>query len=155
MFKGIIRRLQESVDETLKSMALRALIAVPFVVATIFGIAALASRLSSLYGPVTAYGVLAVAFLLIGLIGAALLGGRSDHSESRKEKAVARDILRSDDERETSIDVDTLIAAVTAIGPSVGPVIGRTVLRNWALFILVAAVVFLLHSDRKKASPAE
>lgn len=159
MFKALIRRLHISADGIVKSMALRALIALPFAVAAVFGVAALTTRLSTLYGPVTAYGVLAVAFLFIGLIGTAFAGREGTATDS----AVPNEPTDTHDDASEAdvppLDIDTLVAAVAALGPSAVPVVARAAVRNWALLILAAAVVYLVNSDEAEQSspvvPAE
>lgn len=152
MFKGLIRRLQGSVDDIFKNMVLRALVALPFAIAAIFGIAALSTRLSTLYGPVTAYGVLAASFFFIGLIAVTIFGTAPSKLSEPASEAIESETSKHSGDSEMPVDIETVIAAVAAVGPSVVPVVGRAAIRNWALVLLAAAVVFLVDSDKSEKS---
>lgn len=131
--------------------------AVPFIIAGGFGVAALLTRLSTLYGPVTAYSVLAVGFLLVGFVGtAALASKRVRGARTTVVETVAVDNAAP----EPPVDLEAIIAAIAALGPTIAPTAGRIALRHWTLLVLLGAVILLVNSDRTRIvspnpSPAE
>lgn len=73
MFRALINDAKSAVGAVIGKYAIRASVAVPFVVALGFGIAALTLALVERFGAITAYAIMAGGFAAIGLIAAAVV----------------------------------------------------------------------------------
>jgi hypothetical protein len=76
MFQAILDRIQASLDAIVSRYVSRVVVAVPFVIAFAFGVAAASGWLSQHYGTVTAHTTIAAAFAVLGLAGAGALASR-------------------------------------------------------------------------------
>ncbi len=75
MFRTLINDAKSAAGSVVAKYAVRASVAVPFLVAAGFGIAALTLVLVERYGSLTAYGIMAGGFAALGLIASLILTG--------------------------------------------------------------------------------
>ena len=138
---------------------LRIAVAVPFIIALGFGIAALTVKLIAMYGDATAYAILAGAFGAIGLVAAAAnaaAGSRpgvvNDAPAQPEESPVATEAAE-----QSPLNPDLLMTALGVVGPRAIPAIPvmlRFVVKNWALVISIAILSYLMLSERSGAQRA-
>lgn len=154
MFESIINRAQHSVESTLTKYILKALVAVPFIIAFGFGTAAASAKLVQLYGDVTGHAILAAGFVAIGLVAAGAISAMSDNAIVAAEPLAAVDANeRSGISPASLFDADFLVATLGVVGPKAIPAIPvflRFVVRNWALVLSAILVTYLLFADSEK-----
>lgn len=173
MFGVLFRRAQDTVDNAISVAVNRALVVIPFLVATAFAVAALAFRLNREYGPETANLMLAGLFVVVGIIAAIVVQLRTPHSAAA---SITPTTTSSDDvtpdatagaptgifasvaDQLSKTDRDLLMAALTSAAPIALPNLVKLVLRNLPLIVAIAAALFVLSrgSDTSdEAVPAE
>ena len=155
MFQSIINRAQHSVESVLTKYVLRAVVAVPFLIACGFGTAAATVKLVQIYGHTEAYALVSAAFAVLGLLTAALI------AISGSKPAVAASETVADVKPETPetaakslFDADLLVAALGVVGPKALPAVPammRFVVRNWALVVALVVVAYLAMSEEQKS----
>lgn len=178
MFQAIINRAQSAINDVVASAATRALMAVPFLLAGGFGVAALYLRLSREYGAETASMLMALLWAAVGIVVAAIIAVRrkqdddaaqaGDDAYGRSESAAT-----ADDTQPASgpalgfsgTEKDLLLAALTSAAPIAMPQLARILLRNLPLIAVVIAAYFILTrvpssttdevAERMSAAPAE
>ncbi len=149
MFQAIISRAQTAIDDTLALVASRALMAVPFIVAVAFGVAALYLRLAREYGAETASLVMAALWLLVGLLVAAVLAMRaaepSDSAgEELRAETPATDAATSSNASFSNTERDLLLAGLTSAAPIALPQLLRMIMRNLPLIAAIAVAIFVM-----------
>lgn len=150
MFRALFRQAQETVESSITEVVVRALLAIPFLIAIAFASAALTIKLRDAYGGVIAMSVMAGVFALMGLIATAF------HAARRSRSATAADVVEepasagvgvpedvqtggmSDTER------DLLMAALTSAAPVAIPQLARLILRNLPILAALAAALFII-----------
>ncbi len=179
MFQAIINRAQSAINDAVASAATRALMAVPFLLAAGFGVAALYLRLAREYGAETATMLMAALWTAVGLVVAAILASRRNDDDT----SGASDAAYEDKRSETAASGDTaqpttgptlafsgaekdlLLAALTSAAPIAMPQLARLLLRNLPLIAVIIAAYFVLTrapsptadevAERMSAAPAE
>lgn len=152
MFQAIIARAKDAVGDVVAHAAVRALLAVPFVIAGGFGIAGLYLRLTREYGAESASLLMAFLFLVIGSVALAILSLRKhyDAPEAAEESAAESESGASTAEASsfvpsfTPAEKDLLLAGLTTAAPIAFPQLVRILLRNLPLLAVIAAAVFVL-----------
>jgi hypothetical protein len=91
MFRGLINDAKAAAGSLVGKYLVRASVAVPFVVAIGFGVAALTLTLVDRFGAVTAYLMVAGGFILIGLLAAFVVSVKEQEEEIAETKAEAGD----------------------------------------------------------------
>lgn len=150
MFQGLLKRAERSLDQMIARVLERALVAVPLLVAAGFATAALTVKLVEQYGAVSAYGVMAALFAVIGLVTMAIVGvgngaaepdaaeapsasASSDQSEQAGEPADVADLLTPE-----------LRSMLASMAPAALPSVVRGVGRNLPLILILAIVAFVI-----------
>lgn len=152
MLQGIFSRAQSAINETLADAAGKALMAVPFVLAIGFAIAALYLRIAREYGAETATMVMALLWLTIGIAISAILALRRAHAapsdtsdrEAEIESETASGSTASSAASFTTAERDLLLAALTSAAPIALPQLLRILLRNLPLLAAIGAAIFVL-----------
>jgi hypothetical protein len=142
MFRGLIRNAKSAASSLAAKYLARASVAVPFVIALGFALAALTAWWTERYGAISAYWSMAALLLLLGVV-AGLMVSAKEH----REAVADQDAERSD----TGVTVgaataDALaqapLAALGAVfavpgGPGTALSAARIVGRNWPLALML------------------
>ena len=159
MFRTLINDAKSAAGAVIGKYAIRASVAVPFVVAAGFGTAATTLVLVDRFGAVTAYSLMAGGFAALGLLAAAIV--------TVKEQEVAEDAQA---ERTDTADVATDAAAQAAVqlplallgtllttpmGPGVAAGGAKILLRNLPLVLLAAVIALLFWPSTQKPDTVE
>ena len=178
MFQAFINRAQSAINDAVASAATRALMAVPFLLAAGFGVAALYLRLAREYGAETATMLMAALWTVVGLVVAAILASRRNHndtsgaSDDTSEDERSGTAASGDPAQSTGptlafsgAEKDLLLAALTSAAPIAMPQLARLLLRNLPLIAVIIAAYFVLTrapsptadevAERMSAAPAE
>ncbi len=164
MFDSLVREAQNKVDDALTGVMKRIAVGLLLVVAAGFATAALAVWINRQLGPELGNIIVAVIFLIFGLIAyVALVKPPPAQTEPREEELVDQiDAPTAGASRKLSdADRELLLSAVTAGGPIVLPRLMRLVLRNLPLIAAIAAAIFVMsrpvETDQPdvRAAPAE
>lgn len=156
MFDSIINRAQHSVESAVLRYVMRVAVAVPFIIAFGFGIAAASTKLVQLYGPSSAYAMIAGTFAGLGLILVGVMAVVKPSASVADDYASAPETVAATGAGAvpSAIDSDLLVAALGIVGPKMIPAIPlllRFVVRNWSLVLSAVLVTYLLFSDRERA----
>ncbi|WP_072395244.1 hypothetical protein [Hyphomicrobium sp. CS1GBMeth3] len=148
MFQGLLRRAERSVNQVIARALERALVAVPLLVAAGFATAALTVKLVELYGSVTAYGVMAAIFAVIGLVTMAVVGvgtsepgAAEDQSSAESEQPSPAEGLIDDAADFLTPEVRSVLAS---LAPMALPGVIRSVGRNLPLVLILAVAAFVI-----------
>lgn len=152
MFQGLIKRAENAVDSVVSRFVGRAAAAVPLVIAGGFATAALTVWLVEQYGAITAYGMMAALFAVIGLIAMAVVTNGAEIAEAVSEATGEPSAGDASNEAEGSgegIDpMDLLTPEVrsflSSAAPMALPAVARGVTRNLPLIFLLALVAFVI-----------
>lgn len=158
MFQALFKRAERSIDQAVSKIAMRALAAVPLLIAAGFATAALTVKLVESYGAMTGYALMAVLFTVIGVVGLAIVGvnSRSGAAEegATEEPEAAADNPGSQEEQTPDIG-DLLTPEVRALMTSAMPVaipgLLRGVGRNLPLIFVLAVVAFVISQFADRA----
>lgn len=146
MFKGIMNWLTTSVGSIATKYALRASVAIPFVLAAGFAIAGLTAYLIEQFGARDAYWILAAGFAICGGLAILIVRWREAHEE---EEAMGL----------STSSVAPLVtaatkAAVAAPGGAKSTASDRggwaSALTGWPLYLVAFGLVFLTVQDRPR-----
>lgn len=163
MFQAVFRRAEVAVENAIGSIVVRLVVAVPFMLAAGFGIAAFWMYLSRSYGAESAAMMMGGGFLLLGILAGVVAGMRSPIGETSDETQTSEPVdalgrsTSSDEALDMSkVDKDLLKAALTSIAPVAVPHVARMVVRNLPVIAALGAALFLyLRSDDSDGSTAE
>ncbi len=139
MFQAVVQRAQRAVDSTLAKLVTRAAVAVPLVIAAGFGTAALTVTLTDTYGPALSYTIMAVLFVVLGGIVAAVMSWDNGATEEPKPEEAPSVVENVAEAAAPLLDRETLVAMLMTAGPIALPGLLRIAARN--LPLLVAAVI--------------
>lgn len=150
MFQGLLKRAERSLDQVIARVVGRALVAVPLLVAAGFATAALTVKLVEQYGAVTAYGVMAALFSLIGLVTMAIVGAGT-HAEGEPAAAESAPSTSESENAESESLADAadfltpeMRSMFASAAPMALPAIVRGVGRNLPLIFLLAVVAYIV-----------
>jgi hypothetical protein len=156
MFRGLINDAKAAAGSLVGKYLVRASVAVPFIVAAGFGVAALTVSLVANFGALHAYMMLAGGFTLIGLLAAFVVSVKEQEEEVAETKDEANDTasVASDAAAQAAAQVPlaflgTLLA--TPAGPSVLAGGAKILVRNIPLVILLAIIGLLFWSTESDA----
>lgn len=155
MFDSLVREAQNKVDDALTGAMKRVAVGLLLVVAAGFATAALAVWINRQLGPELGNLIVAVIFLVAGIIAyAAMIKPSPAQSEPREEELVERMVEPASTSRRLSdADRELLLSAVTAGGPIVLPRLLRLVLRNLPLIAALAAAIFVMSRPVETGAP--
>lgn len=155
MFQSIINRATHSVESAVTSIALRAAVAIPFLVALGFGTAAAGVQLVQTYGHVQAYAIMAAAFAVVGIVGMVATRPINVTKPADAHAPLEEGNSAPNIDSSSMITPDFLISALGVVGPKAIPAIPallRFIVKNWALVLSVAIVAALLMSEQSKTT---
>lgn len=154
MFQALFKRAQATVDSAISDALNRVLLAIPFVIAVGFAMAAAWTELYERMGSTGANLSIAGAFAVLGLVMTPFLIGKSSApgtAEQMPEQAGAAGQSTASDEPAIpglgsigEVDGELVRSVVTAIGPTAVPFVLRNLVRNLPLVIIAAAAIFVM-----------
>ena len=151
MFQGLLKRAERSLDQMIARVLERALVAVPLLVAAGFATAALTVKLVEQYGAVSAYGVMAALFAVIGLVTMAIVGVGNGAAEPDAAEAPSASASSSDQSEQAGGSADVadfltpeLRSVLASMAPAALPGVVRGVGRNLPLILILAIVAFVI-----------
>lgn len=156
MLQALVNRAQHAIDTVVSRFITRAVVAVPFVIAVAFAVAAATVKLSEAYGSATAYVVLAAVFVVVGAIAAVTTTNATSEvaGEAVADTASSvtdKDVSSSQDPLSSFADPAMLLSALGTAGPVMLPKLIRGISRNLPLIIGVIIVAYLLFSEARKS----
>jgi hypothetical protein len=160
VFRSLINDAKSAAGALIGKYAIRASVAVPFVVAGGFATTAGTLALVERFGAVTAYLIMAGGFAVIGLFAAAAVAVKE------REGAVAEPEEKQADTATFATDAATQAAMqlplallgtllTTPMGPGTAAAAAKALVRNLPLVVLAALIVFLLWPSAETAEEAE
>jgi hypothetical protein len=156
MFKGLLNDAKSAMGSLIARYLARASVAVPFLIAAGFAIAAITLMLVEQYGQVTAYWIMAGALAMIGAL-ASLVVSVKEQGEEAAEQAAAETADSSastataavaEAAAQNPMALLTMLSALPMGPASLVPAL-RLVARNIPLVVLLAAITFLLWPSEK------
>lgn len=142
MFGAIFRRAEQSIDSAISLATRRFIVAVPFLIGGGFAIAALVTWLVQEFGSLTAYAGMTGLFVVAGLILCVAIPSaqaQADAKSSENDATADQTTTAS-----SQIDAEIFLTAVTALGPTMAPMLVRAGWRNLPLLLVVVAAVYLV-----------
>ena len=147
MLGSLFRKAQATVDNAIDHVVNRALVAIPFLIAAGFGIAALSMRLNREFGAETGSLILAGGFILLGAIVALIVNSRAAkpaEAVAEATETAERAAEEAADPALANVDRELLMAALTTAAPIALPGLLRALLRNLLIVAAVAAAGFIM-----------
>jgi len=150
VFAGLINNAKAAASHLVLKYVARASVAIPFLIAIGFAIAALAVMLVERFGHVTAYWIMAGGLAAIGVI-AAIVVSEKEHEEEAAEKVAEQDDTKgvigdATAEAMFQAPVALLGALVTAPGGTTTVLkIARVLGRNYSLVLLLVMIGALFY----------
>lgn len=148
MFRTLINDAKSAAGAVIAKYAVRASVAVPFVVAVGFGTAALTLVLVESFGSITAYGIMAAGFAAIGLIAAVAVTVKEQEEVVADAAAEENDTagMATDAAAQAAVQLPLALLGTlltTPLGP--GAALGGVKMlgRNLPLVLLLALLGFL------------
>ena len=145
MFAGLINHVKSAAGQLVFKYVARASVAVPFVIAAGFGLAAITVMLVELFGHVMAYWLVAGGLALIGVVASVVVSIKEHGEEAAERQAGKTDTeeLVSDATAEALVQtpIALLGALMTVPGGTSGALGAARVLgRNWPLVLLLMVI---------------
>ena len=149
MFAGLINSAKSAVSGLLLKYVARASVAIPFVIAAGFALAAGTAMLVERFGHVAAYWMVASGLAVVGVIAAAVVSAKEEQEEAADKAAEATDTGEVVSAAATQAMIQTPIAVLGALfsipgGTSMALGGARLLARNLPLAALIAAIGLLL-----------
>jgi len=163
MLAGLINSAKSAVSALLLQYVARASVAIPFVIAAGFALAACTMMLVERFGQITAYWLVAGALAVVGVIAAAVVSAKEEKEEVAEQAAEASDTGEVVSDAAAQAMVQAPVAALGALfsipGGTAAALGGaRLLARNWPLAILVGLLGLLYwpsHSERADIGEGE
>lgn len=159
MFRTLINDAKSAAGAVIAKYAVRASVAVPFVVAAGFGTAALTLLLVERFGHLAAYALMAAGFAAIGLIAAVVV------AEKEKEESAAEVAAEENDTADVATDAAAQAAVqlplallgtllTTPLGPGAAMGGAKMLGRNLPLVLLLVLVGLLFWPTKPSEEPS-
>jgi hypothetical protein len=148
VFRTLINDAKSAAGAVIGRYAIRASVAVPFVVAAGFATTAITVMLMDRFGAVAAYSLMAGGFATIGLLATALVSFKEQEEEladTEAEKSDTADVL-SDAATQAATQLPLAVLGTlmtTPFGPSAAASGARLLARNFPLVLLLVLIGFL------------
>jgi len=145
VFAGLINQAKSAASHVIIKYVARASVAVPFVIAAGFALAAITVMLVERFGHVMAYLLLAGGLALIGVIASTIVSVKEHQEEVAEQEAAKTDTEQVVSDATAEAMVQTPIALLGALmtmpGGAAGALsAGRLLGRNWPLVLLLVAI---------------
>ena len=149
MFAGLINSARSAVSGLLLKYVARASVAIPFVIAAAFALAAGTAMLVERFGHVAAYWMVAGGLAAVGIIAAAVVSAKEQQEEAADKAAETTDTGEVVGAAAAQAMIQTPIAILGALfsipgGTSMALGGARLLARNLPLAALIAAIGLLL-----------
>jgi hypothetical protein len=159
VFAGLINQAKAAASDLAFKYLARASVAVPFVIALGFALAAVTVMLVERFGQVTAYWMVAGGLAVIGAVAAAVVSVKEQEEEETEEAAQAADTGDVVSEAAAQAVVQTPIALLGALfslpgGPASALSVARVLGRNFPL-VLLLVMIGALFWPSEDAQPSE
>lgn len=146
MFQGLFKRAEITIDSVVSKFVMRALVAIPLIVAAGFATAALTLKLVEQYGAVTGHALMAALFAAIGLVTFAVVGFEAapvaEQSAAQAADTATAENISSDDPAD--LLTPEVRAFLSSAAPMALPGIARGVGRNLPLILMLALAAFVI-----------
>ena len=158
MFRGLINDAKSAAGAVVAKYAVRASVAVPFLVAVGFATAAAVLMLTERFGAMTAYWIMAGSFTAIGLVAALVVGLKEQEEEVAEAVAEKSDTAAVATDAAAQAAVQMPIALLgTLLSSPAGPVsvsgLARMVGRNLPLVALLALIALIFWPNETSEEP--
>jgi hypothetical protein len=145
VFAGLINQAKSAASHLVLKYVARASVAVPFIIATGFVLAAITVMLVERFGHITAYWLVAGGLVLIGVIASIVVSVKEHEEEVAEQRAEKTDTEQvvSDATAQALVEgpIALLGALVTMPGGAAGALSAARLLgRNWPLVLLLVLV---------------
>lgn len=157
MLGALLRRVEASLDNVVGQLINRAMVVLPFLMATGFATVALLLWCNRLFGAELANLLLAAVYAIAGIVAAALMPQGTDETADAASPAgdeQPADAVSTDGSAVLSgADHDLLTAALSSAAPAVAPGVGKAVVRNLPLVTAVVAALMVMgrHGEEDEA----
>jgi hypothetical protein len=160
MFRGLINDAKAAAGSLVGKYLVRVSVAVPFIVAIGFGVAATTVFLADKFGPLYAYLMIAGAFTLIGLIAALVVSVKEQEEVVAETKAEASDTASVATDAAAQAAVQAPLALLgtlfaTPAGPAMLAGVTKALAKNIPLVLLLALIGMLFWPTEEKAQAAD
>jgi hypothetical protein len=160
MFRGLINDAKAAAGSLVGKYLVRASVAVPFVVAIGFGIAAVTLMLVDRFGAINAYLMAAGGFTVIGLIAAFVVSVKEQEEEVAETKAEASDTASVATDAAAQAAVQAPLALLGALlstpaGPSALAGGAKMLARNIPLVVLLVLIGMLFWPTGQQADASD
>ena len=150
MFQGLLNDAKSAVGSIVSRYLARASVAVPFLIAGGFAIAAITLMLVERYGQVAAYWIMAGALAVMGALAALVVTVKEQEEDAAEQEAETSETTASsataavaEAAAQNPMALLTMLSALPAGPASIVPVF-RMAARNLPLVVLLAAIAFLV-----------
>jgi len=145
MFAGLINNAKSAASRLIGKYVARASVAIPFIIALGFGLAATTVMLVERFGQVMAYWIVAGGLALIGIVAALVVSVREHDEEVAQKQAETSDTEDVVSDATAQAIMQTPIALLGALVTTPGGAtsalsVARGLGRNWPLVLLLALV---------------
>jgi len=160
VFRTLINDAKSAAGAVIGKYAIRASVAVPFVVAAGFGTAATTLVLVDRFGAVMAYSLMAGGFAALGLLAAAIVTVKEQEEvaeDTQAEKSDTADVA-TDAAAQAAVQLPLALLGTlltTPMGPGVAAGGAKMLLRNLPLVLLAAVIALLFWPSVQKPDAAD
>ena len=156
MFRGLINDAKSAVSSLVLKYVARASVAIPFVIAVGFALAALAAWLVNRYGYVTGYLLMAGGLAGVGVIAALAVSVKEHEEEAADEAAEEADTTKVAADVAAQAPLALLGALFTMPGGASSALkVAQVLGRNFPLVLLVALIGALFWPSEEKEGDTE
>lgn len=154
MFRTLINDAKSAAGSVIGKYAIRASVAVPFIVAAGFGTAATTLVLVDRFGAVMAYGLMAGGFAAVGLLAAAIVTVKEQEEVTEDAQAEKTDTAEVAGDAAAQAAVQLPLALLGTLltmpmGPGAAAGGAKMLMRNLPLVLLAAVLAFLFWPSAK------
>jgi hypothetical protein len=148
MFRGLINDAKSAATSVIAKYLARASVAIPFLIAVGFAIAAITHMLIAHFGAVVGCWILAAGFTLIGVVATLFVKHKEQEEEVAEQQAEAGDTAEVANEAAAQALVQMPVALIGAllsapVGPKAVANSAKVLLRNLPLVVLLALLALL------------
>jgi hypothetical protein len=148
MFRGLINDAKSAATSVIVKYLARASVAIPFLIAVGFAIAAITHMLIAHFGAVVGCWILAAGFTLIGVVATLVVKHKEQEEEVAEQRAEAGDTAEVANEAAAQALVQMPVALIGAllsapVGPKAVANSAKVLLRNLPLVVLLALLALL------------
>lgn len=160
MFRGLINDAKTAAESIVGKYLVRASVAVPFIVAIGFAVAAITLLLVERFGAIGAYLMVAGGFTLVGVIAALAVTVKEQEVEVADSQAAAGDTASVATDAAAQAAVQAPLALLGALfatpaGPAMLAGGAKMLVRNLPLVVLLALIVLLFWPTEPTAEAAD